>query len=566
MSAKTTKEVCYKFFRNHKPSVLEIDGAWGSGKTHLWQTQLIKDAVSSNSYRGCAYASLFGIASLDELKAAVLVGYQPNYNGKQETKFQKYRRSLVQWAHSNNGIIHKIFRYIPEGVQRWAPKEVIKDLVSIGSHLAFSTRINSSLICLDDIERSDWKSINPEALLGFINWLKTDRNCSVVLIVNGLELGDGRQAYDKFHEKIIDVRTKFQPTPQELLPIVFDSAYPRRDRISYYVGILNISNIRLYARLRFLFDVFFTHFRSLPPFVENQIIASVVLLCWIIYGSSSPKIEISYLRSRKIYRSSAEPKETPEVAAIENLLKSYDFGAFDEIDECLVPFVRDGHLEGTNIDAVLNNAIEKFAKSNSQEAFFQAWRIFHDSFDDNENKFVEKLSGATISASRDGLSLNNLDSTVKVLRDLGRDTMADKLIEMYIQANSQNRNALDLSHPFAHDVTDKVLRVAIQRQAESLASAIAPLEAARIIVNRGERRGEARAVLASASVDDFVRILKADWGDSLHSLCSELLTPTSDATHSAIAAKTMEALTRIGATSKLNALRVARYFNRAEEK
>ena len=73
MSTELVKKELFQFLSSAVPEVLCIKGPWGVGKTYLWKKCLV-DASSRNggiAVGRCAYVSLFGVNSLEELKYSI---------------------------------------------------------------------------------------------------------------------------------------------------------------------------------------------------------------------------------------------------------------------------------------------------------------------------------------------------------------------------------------------------------------------------------------------------------------------------------------------------------------
>jgi len=73
MSINKAQKVIESFIACNDPEVLSIKGGWGVGKTFFWNS-IIKSASSkskNNPFTHYAYVSLFGITSLEELKATL---------------------------------------------------------------------------------------------------------------------------------------------------------------------------------------------------------------------------------------------------------------------------------------------------------------------------------------------------------------------------------------------------------------------------------------------------------------------------------------------------------------
>src|SRR6516225_53831 len=76
MSVAMVREVATRFLKKESPGVMVIKGAWGVGKTHLWNDLIKseKDALKPAKY---SYVSLFGLETLKELKTAVFASTIP---------------------------------------------------------------------------------------------------------------------------------------------------------------------------------------------------------------------------------------------------------------------------------------------------------------------------------------------------------------------------------------------------------------------------------------------------------------------------------------------------------
>jgi predicted AAA+ superfamily ATPase len=63
----------FRFLSSPIPEVLCINGPWGVGKTYLWKKCLIEASGKGDGLAlgRCAYVSLFGVNSLDELKYSI---------------------------------------------------------------------------------------------------------------------------------------------------------------------------------------------------------------------------------------------------------------------------------------------------------------------------------------------------------------------------------------------------------------------------------------------------------------------------------------------------------------
>ena len=73
MSADSVKQALSRFLADPAPSVLCIEGRWGTGKTYAWQRAIeeasaVPDGVALNTY---AYVSMFGLKEASDIIQSV---------------------------------------------------------------------------------------------------------------------------------------------------------------------------------------------------------------------------------------------------------------------------------------------------------------------------------------------------------------------------------------------------------------------------------------------------------------------------------------------------------------
>src|SRR5438874_469418 len=77
MSIRVFSEVAEQFLRENECKVLAIKGDWGVGKTYAWHrlTERVAGDMWPPTY---CYVSLFGLASIDDVRSAMLAGMRPS--------------------------------------------------------------------------------------------------------------------------------------------------------------------------------------------------------------------------------------------------------------------------------------------------------------------------------------------------------------------------------------------------------------------------------------------------------------------------------------------------------
>lgn len=108
---------------------------------------------------------------------------------------------------------------------------------------------NRVIVCLDDFERKGAKLSNTD-VLGLVTYLKEERDCKVVLLLNDMKLDD-RKTFDNYLEKVVDLDLRFEPTPEEIANIAIPE--DGRDNIGEMVRAnaitLGINNVRVIRKI-----------------------------------------------------------------------------------------------------------------------------------------------------------------------------------------------------------------------------------------------------------------------------------------------------------------------------
>jgi len=196
-----------------------IKGDWGAGKSYFW-----RNSIAYSQIRNFVTVSLFRMGSIEDIERDIILQFS-NLNFTIDL-LKKYAKKLAFAV----------------------PKKLGGDIISsvpISSILTLMEKkdFKSITVCFDDFERRP-ETISLKRVLGFISYLKEEKNCNVVLILNekyleGLEKGnsdendevkpknrDERKSADsqnikdadlwkEFKEKVIDYELEFRPSSKE---------------------------------------------------------------------------------------------------------------------------------------------------------------------------------------------------------------------------------------------------------------------------------------------------------------------------------------------------------------
>ncbi len=550
MTIQTVRRVVADFLSNSEPGVLVIKGAWGTGKTHTWNDLLTanRDQLKVPRY---AYVSLFGLRSVSELRLALVAKSVP-------TKFIGKNRDWAtinrEWDDYAKGHLRRFSTWLPR-IQKAIPH--VKD-ISISFDSVAGYLLKETIICLDDWERTQ---IGSKGLLGLISELKTEKRCKVILIFNDGKLDERRtRLYREYREKLVDIELVFSPTSQESIDIVIGPGVQYADWLRDAILRLNISNVRVIRKIQKLVDLLDKSIGKSHANVQRKVVFTAVLFTWLHYGEDIPgKPSLDFVRGWNRLgaalgdrKSGADPQHEQWAA----ILGAYDYDSSDELNLAVDQVVERGYIEGETLDEQIQAHEQMWAAADKQDSFNRAWELFHGSFDNNEQQVIDALANG-LRESVHYVSPVNLNGTIEVLRQLKQHSLADELIDFYIDHRKKDEHLFNLAkNTFGGRVTDLRIRERFNSirlatvQLPSLHDAV--MAAAR---NRGWTEEEDQVMKAATAEALYDLILCPD-GPRFLQACAWMATVNGwesfrDNLH--------EALTKIASNSSLNAARVARF-------
>lgn|SRR5262249_50019406 len=225
-----------RFLKAKEPEVICVTGDWGVGKTYTWQTELDaarrQKEVGLNRY---SYASLFGVNSLDGLKSTLVENLE--FLDAPSENYEEVGTNFVKLLMEKIAKYHKLAEGIPG----------LGQFLSKAGPFYFSA-VHDQIICIDDLERRG-KDLRLKDVFGLISFLREQRKCKVVLLLNDEKLEDSKKDFDTLFEKVIDVKLIFAPTAAEALDIAIEEKYEVAKLLRENCESLGISNIRVIKKL-----------------------------------------------------------------------------------------------------------------------------------------------------------------------------------------------------------------------------------------------------------------------------------------------------------------------------
>jgi hypothetical protein len=563
VSVKIVRDIVENFLKQERNEVLAIKGAWGVGKTHAWH-QLVTDFKKETRPTIYSYVSLFGIASIAELRMAILTNSRPTSDIGSRITLESVNTNWWLLLVSRASAFKQKFSGLEGGSKL---KNVFVTLDALTPSL-----LSDRLICFDDFERLSADKLSHDTLMGFISTLKETANCKVAIILNDAQVPDQKATYQTYREKVIDREIQFNPTVDEAIGWALGKDTPYASQIAECARTLQIRNVRILRKAANVVSSIEPAIKDKHPGVITLAIHSAVLLTWCYYDKTGQGPSLEFVKNTtlqssvkgRIKKKDDKPEVKPEEAVWTVTLGLYKFNYYDEFDAAVVKVIEQGYLEGSGFEAEANSRDADLRKGDLHQGFVDAWSLFHDSFADNEQELVETLTSKfEAAAHQEGPS--SLNAVVTLLRDLDQGERADQLIEHYIRVRSHEPAVFDLDHGFGRDVSDETLRAAFAMKLSIVTETVSLLAAVEHMATSNGWSPEEIGALSLATADDLYKLFKGPTTVPVHkmvAICQRFNQPPNE--H--IAQRTHDALLRLGRDCRINRIRLRSYGLQVDDK
>ena len=546
MSAKVVEIEIERFLSTSTPEVLCVTGAWGVGKTYSWQKCLEKFSLETNGsgLKQHSYVSIFGQNDLDNIRDSIVHNVETLVKEDNETS----KADLREWL-----------RFFGKGTKatRYADGIIPEGILNLIGNAAFLS-LSPTIVCIDDLERLDERSdFTLTDLLGLANQLKEQKDCKVVLLLNADELGDEKHKFQAQLEKVADKFLTFDPTPEETARIGIDKDIPHADLLKEFSRKLKIKNIRIIKR------------------IESECVRIQDIL-----GTFDDDVLTHAMRSAALFTlSKYDPERGPTFEHVKSVNRFGGAGSEDEQEGWNTLLNDLGFSEAYTIDAEIHSAVEQgyhntervLAEARKLEEIFrlrrkdhsyqEAWDLYHDSFDDNQEQVLDKMYDA-FKKCYEAITPVNVSGAARLFKELGRPEQSEELVRYYVENREDSAEFWDLeASPFGDSIRDEDVKKYFREKFLALQPALDPQEVLlRISKNSGYNQSDIVA-LSKVSADDFFSMFKSIRGNDQRRIITESLRfkarGPEDSPEYAIYLKANEALDRIADESKINARRVA---------
>lgn len=557
---ETVEQVLEAFLSSRTGEALVLQGPWGAGKTYFWNQIVQAKLLEKPWKKRYSYVSLFGINSLPELKVALAVATE---EFDQDARNQRrLSRPIVRWFWAAWRWLSDLLTVIPRygsGLSKLVDR--------IGFYM-----VRDRVICFDDIERHG-NQLDLKDFLGLVSYLSELRSCRVIVILNSKQLpARDQEIWDEAREKVFQGELSFRPTAEETveLGLAGDRAEPWHDPLQAALVELRIPNIRLVRRSAKFMQLVFAAVgdRSLRADTIQSICRVVAMLVLSIHGrgAGGPPLERVHHRTRigLGFSGMKEDKRSDQEKEWDRIISDYRIYLHTGLDEVLIDMVQAGYPDG---DA-LRTAVDEIEGNNElyahKQAWHDAWRLYHDTVAENGEAIVAAFERTwpPVSAHEHA---NNLQSSARLLRMLGRPELATKFIRQWVAERSGDRfGQLDDRELHLFRKIDDPEILGEVEAARTHARELMPLSEAFQLLREGRGYPEtAVASLGAASVDEIVGLIDATEAENLapgirHIL--EMRGNPGDRSWMSASEKMQQACERIAARSPLAADRMKNWF------
>ncbi|MBD1400722.1 P-loop NTPase fold protein [Pelovirga terrestris] len=553
MSITIIEQQIGRFLASEVPEVLAIKGGWGVGKTYAWNAYLHaaknQRRIALSDY---SYVSLFGINSLSELKNSIFENMMSRQHIGRRPSVESFRANMNRLLRTTGKKKFALFAVEKAAELTDAPFE----------SLAFLS-LEKTLICLDDFERKG-KGMETQDILGLITILKEQKKCKVVLILNDESLGgDSHIEYNRLREKVIDSELRFAPSAKDCVAISL-----RNDLLGKILGPavmqLQINNIRIIKKTEALASLLVPVLKNVDPQVLERAVRILALLAWCYYSRSAEAPDYAFIMNRTASFASLDSEEnlTTQQQQWNAILRGYDNFCLDDFGRQIGRLVENGYLDEEPMKEQAIIYDEQIRAARSEKSFQEAWQTFYRSFDDNATDVITCLSESFRDNARH-ISPVNLDGSVRLLRYLGKDKLASRIIDLYIEKRKGETKLFAIASAVeTEEIRDPEVIEKFRQVQHALREKLTVLQLCERLHEEGDHSDEEHQ-LAQASVTDFILLFKGLNGDQLSRHIDACLRygrlgGISDSQR-LIVEKATAALQQIGRESRLNASRVRRF-------
>lgn len=505
-----------------------------------------------------SYVSLFGRNSLDDLRVAI-VENTVDARAPGEKPDLKSFKSILSTLEGLTGRASKIASYVP----------AFKDYVGSANKALFLI-LRDQLICFDDLERTA-SGLEMMSILGLASTLKEEKSCKVVLLLNQEQLSEENgESFKTQLEKVVDVLIKFEPTPAESAEIAIDKGTKFHGWLAENTKNLGVANIRVIKKTEFFCRRIA---EILANYDERLLERAIYVIALVAFAKFQPDRapRLEFIKGYNAFADFVGRHNRAEEDAFSKdraILTAYGFRSLDEFDLPIVEGIERGFFDPDAVRQQADRRQEQLRVGDQGAAFEAAWRLLHDSFDDNQQEVLDSIADG-VRQNYQAVAPLSLSQSVAFLKEFGREKDALELIRYYVSNRQEPPEFWNLeAHPFQSDINDADVRSAFARK---FAELVTPPDTEQILRHLGGHQGWTAEMLSQLSrvrQEEYVAIFKKLKGPDLRTVLSGAFAfrdiSNADTAMQTITRTVEGALRQIGGESPFNAKRVANWRVRPE--
>ncbi|MDB9445634.1 P-loop NTPase fold protein [Anabaena sp. CS-542/02] len=440
VNREDAESILTRFLDNKDYKVLAVKGEWGVGKTYLVQNFLLK-----HQRKYYCYGSVFGISSIEQLKARILASYKSQIKSNNHWT-EKYINCLFEWFSRISVKLEKTPK-LDLALPGKLSIPIAGPLMAVAGDLAlnilFNINVKNSIICIDDLERKS--NLPLEEILGFVEYLVQELECKIILIYNEsylLQNRDNEKVLKDYREKVIDREFQLEPTVEENLDLIFKN-HTHVKLIKEVLHKARTNNLRVIRKTKWLIDELIPLMdEEWEPSLLHQVIKNSILInlakndtnfCQLfsINSLDSNCIDtiLSFSNAQKYYDKYHGENNESSVKRLAFALEIQDIGYthLEYIDELIsklvdtslsnalkLEFTKKGHI--LNQREIRNQMIRNLHEFQKQYYHEQ----YYNSFADNEKHILDGIVSFLQQHHLD-LSLSQFEAIEKFTSILGFD-------------------------------------------------------------------------------------------------------------------------------------------------
>lgn len=553
MSKAILDEEAARFLDIAGPQVLCIKGKWGVGKTFAWKKIVSDRAAGDPKMPSYAYVSLFGINSLAALKFSIFeqtMSRSAIGEGPSTITLQAQLDKL-------KGLGRKLSGYAGGALGLYAGTDASEMLSQSTFFL-----VRDQIACIDDLERKG-RDLDLRDVLGLASFLKEERNCKVVLLLNDEQLeGADQNDFKRNLEKVVDTTVPFEPTAAEACAIAFEKPDSLQIELVQVTTTLGITNIRVLVKIERQARRAWELVEAFGTDVQKQSTTAVVLAGWsVMEPDEAPSLE--FLRKfNSIGILMRDRNEAPSAEEIKwsSVLRNLNFAKADEFDRLMFDSVEMGRFDADAVRAQAAETMKLYVVENEKTSFEHAWDRYHDRLDNDDDTIAEELAATAIDNIAT-VSPGNINSTVNFLEQFGYSDQAKSIVEAFFVQHKDDARLLDRTGVFLGERINPLIGAGLARMRKEY---VDPRDPKDVLAAAAEKSGWSQndvRLLSQQDADYFERLFLEARGAEAHRMIDIAISMSSNSREGEPLRRSLEeALTTISKRSPMMEAKLKRYL------